>query len=115
MIISDHPFIFDFTMFGMHSFDIIIGINWLSHFHEVIDCERQWVMMLTATGDRVYYQKESFILSSYVHKAQSSLACMLTNLSFSDDVDSNLESASLFVICEFLDNFPNKLYRLPLE
>ena len=39
LTIGDHAFIFDFIVFDMRGFDVIIGIDMLAYFHAIFDCE----------------------------------------------------------------------------
>lgn len=56
--ICDHVFVFNFVVFKMLGFDIVIVSDWLAHFHDVINCEKSRVSMVTVDGINEYYQVE---------------------------------------------------------
>lgn len=46
---------FAFVLLYMLSFDVILGMDWLSSYRAVIDCYRQRVIVCTSSGDCFYF------------------------------------------------------------
>ncbi|XP_028093667.1 uncharacterized protein LOC114293747 [Camellia sinensis] len=46
---------FSFVLIDMSSFDVILGMDWLSSYWAVIDCFRQKVTVCTSSGDCFYF------------------------------------------------------------
>ena len=57
-IISDHTFQYDFIVFDTMGFDLILGIDWLTHHQAIIDCEKRRITLTTPSGERITYQGE---------------------------------------------------------
>lgn len=55
LIIANYAFAFDFIVFGMEGFNIIVGIDWLAHFRAIIDCEKCHITLTMPKGDTMYY------------------------------------------------------------
>ena len=111
--ISDEDFEFDFVVFGMLSFDIILGIDWLSTFHAMIDCKKRRVLLRTVVGVEVKFQGEPDIPFSFLRSARKSLTAMLASLTIVDEDASDL--GSIQVVCDFPDVFPEEVSGLPPE
>ena len=48
--------IVDLRIMGMSEFDVILGIDWLTSYRVIIDCERMRVTAYTQDGTRVVFQ-----------------------------------------------------------
>ncbi|GFS44985.1 hypothetical protein Acr_00g0093390 [Actinidia rufa] len=53
--IGDKCFVFDFIVLDMTSFDVIIGMDWLTDYWATIDCVRHQVTFCTLRGDRFHF------------------------------------------------------------
>ena len=47
LTIEERAFMFDFIVLDMSTFDVILGMDWLSLVRAVIDCYRHWVTICT--------------------------------------------------------------------
>ena len=48
--LEDHLFTFDFIVLEMSSFDLILGMDWLSSVHAQMDFHRYWVRLFSPCG-----------------------------------------------------------------
>ncbi|GFS37772.1 hypothetical protein Acr_00g0053850 [Actinidia rufa] len=112
--IGDKCFVFDFIVLDMTSFDVIIGMDWLTDYRATIDCVRHQVTFCTPEGDRFHFMGDrgcgSVPLSIDVSRQGEFnflfLACLVNK--------SSIVSIALPpVICKFSDVFPKDLTKLP--
>ena len=69
--ISGTPLTVDLRIMDMSEFDVILGIDWLTTYRVVIDCERRRVIAYTQDGTRVVFQGDKHdILSQIVYKSR---------------------------------------------
>ena len=54
--ISGTLLIVDLRIMDMSEFDVILGMNWLTAYRVIIDCERRRVTSYTQDGTRVVFQ-----------------------------------------------------------
>ena len=101
----------DLRIMDMLEFDVILGMDWLTAYRVIIDCERRSVTTYTQDGTRVVFQGNKHdILPQIVYESrcQGQLASWLASLTLEDEVrpDSDLPQ----VVCEyegvFLDEPP---------
>ncbi|XP_057493165.1 uncharacterized protein LOC130778658 [Actinidia eriantha] len=112
--IADRRFMFDFIVLDMTSFDIILGMDWLTDYQATIDCVRHRVTFCTPEEDRFHFVGErgcGFVPSSTDVHRQGELnflfsVCMV-------DEGSVVSMALPQVVCEFPDVFPEDLTELP--
>ena len=104
----------DFRIMDMSEFDVILGMDWLTAYGVVIDCERRRVTAYTQDGTRIVFQGDKHDIlpqTVYESRCQGQLACWLASLTLEDEVRPDLD---LFrVVCEYEDVFPDELPRLP--
>ena len=65
--IADQCFVFDFTVLYMTSFDVILGMDWLTGYRAAIYCVWHRVTFYTPDGDHFHFEGDrgcSFIPSS---------------------------------------------------
>ena len=99
----------------MSEFDVILGMDWLTAYRVVIDCERRRVTAYTQDGTRVVFlgdKHDIFPQTVYESRCQGQLAGWLTSLSLEDEVRPDLDLAR--VVCEYEDVFLDELLELPL-
>ena len=105
----------DLRIMGMSEFDVIHGMDWLTVYKVVIDCERRRVTAYTQDGTRVVFQggKHGILPQTvYESKCRGQLAGWLVSLTLEDEVRPDLDLPR--VVCEYVDVFfPNKLPGLP--
>ncbi|XP_059658598.1 uncharacterized protein LOC132304916 [Cornus florida] len=91
---------FNFIVFDMTGFDIILGMDWISFFRATIDCFRGRVTVCTPKGDFFHF----------VGDRSDSHLMMIFSIA---DEESSSGSVYLAVVVEFLDIFPEELTELP--
>ena len=112
--ISGTLLIVDLRIMDMSEFDVILGMDWLTAYRVVIDCEGRRVTAYTPDGTRVVFQGDKHdILPQIVYESrcQGQLAGWLASLTQEDDERSDLDRPR--VVCEYVDVFPDELPRLP--
>ena len=98
----------------MSEFDVILGMDWLTAYRVVIDCERRRVIAYTQEGTRVVFQGEKHDIlpqTVYESRCQGQLAGWLESLTLEDEERPDLDLPR--VVCEYVDVFPNELPGLP--
>ena len=104
----------DLRIMDVSEFDVILGMDWLTAYRVVIDCERRRVTAYTQDGTRVVFQGDKHhILPQIVNESrcQGQLAGWLASLTLEDEERPDLDLPR--VICEYVDGFPNELPGLP--
>ena len=104
----------DLRVMDMLEFDVILGMDWLTAYRVVIDCERRRVTAYTQDGTCVVFQGDKHdILPQTVYKfrCQGQLAGWLASLTLEDEVRPGLDLPRVF--CEYEDIFLDKLSGLP--
>ena len=98
----------------MSEFDIILGMDWLTAYKVVIDCERRRVIAYTQDGTRVTFQGDKHgVLPQTVYESRchGQLAGWLVSLTLEDEVRPNLDLPQ--AVCEYEDVFQDELPGLP--
>ena len=106
----------DLRIMDMSEFDVILGMDWLTYYRFVIDCERRRVTAYTQDGTRVVFQGDKHdILPQIVYESrcQGQLAGWLASLTLEDEERPDLDLPR--VVCEYVDVFPKELPGLPLQ
>ena len=104
----------DLRVMDMSEFDVILGMDWLTAYRVVIDCERKKVTAYTQDGTRVVFQGDKHdILPQIVYefRCQGQLAGWLASLTLEDEMRPDLDLPR--VVCEYEDVFLNELPGLP--
>ena len=112
--ISGILLIVDLRVMDMSKFDVILGMDWLTAYKVVIDCERRRVTVHMHDGTRIVFQGDKHDIlpqTVYESRCQGQLVGWLASLTLEDEVrpDFNLPR----VVCEYEDVFPNELPGLP--
>ena len=105
--ISGTPLTMDLRIMDMSEFDVILGMDWLTTYRVVIDCERRRVTAYTQDGTRVVFQGDKhYILphTVYESRCQGQLVGWLSNLTLEDEVRPDLDLPR--VVCEYVDVSP---------
>ena len=114
--ISGTLLIVDLRIMDMSEFDVILGMDWLTAYRVVIDCERRRVTAYTQDGTRVVFQGDkydNFPQTVYESRCQGQLAGWQASLTLEDEVRPDLDLPR--VVCEYKDVFPDELPRFPLH
>ena len=104
----------DLRIMDMLEFDVILGMDWLTAYMVVIDCERRRVTAYTQNGTRVVFQGDKhdiFPHTVYESRCQGQLAGWLASLTLEDEERPDLDLPR--VVCEYVDVFPDELPGLP--
>ena len=104
----------DLKIMDMLEFDVILGMDWLTTYGIVIDCERRRVTAYTQDCTRMVFQgdkHEIFPQTVYESKCQGQLAGWLTSLTLEDEERSDLDLPR--VVRKYVDVFPDELPGLP--
>ena len=94
--------IVDLRVMDMSEFDVILGMDWLTAYRVVIECERRRVIAYTQEGTRVVFQGDKHdILPQMVYysRCHGQLAGWLASLTLEDEVrpDLDLPQRMLFI------------------
>ena len=104
----------DLRIIDMLEFDVILGMDWLTTYRVVIDCERRRVTAYTQDGTQVVFQGDKHDIlpqTVYESKCQGQLAGWLASLTLEDEVRLDLDLP--LVVCEYEDVFQDELPGLP--
>ncbi|KAI0519572.1 hypothetical protein KFK09_007023 [Dendrobium nobile] len=105
-------------LLSISSYDVILGMDWLSQYEAQIDCLKKQVSLLMA-GGRFVFQGLRGVLSSLISMLEVSRMWKKGCPVFLASVrDLNLEVGSvseISVVQEFADVFPEELVGLPLD
>ena len=104
----------DLRVMDMSEFDVILGMDWLTAYKVVIDCERRRVTAYMQDSTRVVFQGDKHdILPQTVYKSKchGQLVGWLASLTLEDEARPDLDLPREF--CEYEDVFPDELSRLP--
>ena len=100
----------DLRIMDMSEFDVILGMDWLTAYRVVIDCERRRVTAYTQDGTRVVFQGDKhniFPQTVYESRCQGQLAGWLASLTLEDEVRLDLDLPR--VVCKYEDVFQDEL------
>ena len=104
----------DLRIMDMSEFDVILGMDWLTAYRVIIDCERRRVTAYTQNGTRVVFQGDKHDIlphTVYESRCHGQLAGWLASLTLEDEERPELDLPR--VVCEYVDVFPNELLGLP--
>ena len=106
----------DLRVMDMSKFDVILGMDWLTAYRVVIDCERKRVTAYKQDRTRVVFQGDKHDIlpqTMYESKCHGQLAGLLASLTLEDEVRYDLDLPR--VVCEYEDVFLDELPGLPPE
>ena len=78
----------------MSEFDVILGMDWLTGYRVVIDCERRRVTSYTQDGTRVIFQGDKHDIlpqTVYESRCQGQLVGWLGSITLEDEVRPDLD------------------------
>ena len=104
----------DLRVMDKSKFKVILGMDWLTGYRVVINCERRWVTAYTQDDTHVVFQGDKHdILPHIVYESrcQGQLVSWLASLTLEDEVRPDLDLPR--VVCEYEDVFPDELPGLP--
>ena len=112
--ISGTLLIVNLSIVDMSKLDVILGMDRLTVYRVVINCERRRVIAYTQDGTRVVFQggKHDILPQTvYKSKCQGQLTGWLESLTLEDEVRPDLDLPR--VVCEYVYAFPDELPGLP--
>ena len=98
----------------MSEFDVILGIDWLTTYRVVIDCEHRRVTAYTPNDTRVTFpgdKQDAFPHTVYDSRWHGQLMGWLASLTLEDEVTQDLDLPR--IVYEYKDVFSNELLGLP--
>ena len=98
----------------MSKFDVILGMDWLTAYLVVIDCESRRVTAHMQDGAHVVFQGDKHDIlpqTVYESRCQGQLAGWLASLTLEDEERRDLDLPRL--VCEYVGVFPDELPGLP--
>ena len=104
----------DLRIMDMIKFDVILGMDWLTAYRVVIDCEHRRVTVYMQDDTRVVFQGDKHDIlpqTVYESRCQGQLAGWLASLTLEDKVRLHLDLPR--VVCEYEDVFQDELPGLP--
>ena len=104
----------DLRIMDMSESDVILGMDWLTAYKVVIDCERKRVNAYTQDDTRVVFQGDKHDMlpqTVYEFRCQGQLAGWLVSLTLEDEERPGLDLPR--VVCEYVDVFLDELLGLP--
>ena len=112
--ISGILLIVDLRVMDMSEFDVILGMDWLTAYKVVIDCECRRVTAYTQNGTCAVFQWDKhdiFPQTVYKSRSHGQLAGWLASLTLEDEVRPDLDLPR--VVYEYEDVFIDELPGLP--
>ena len=55
--IQDGLFLADLILLGIHGYDVILGMDWLTKYRATIDCKRKTLTIFTSEGESILYSR----------------------------------------------------------
>ena len=104
----------DLRIMDISEFDVILGMDWLTAYKVVIDCERRRVTAYTQDSIPVVFQGDKHDIlpqTVYESRCQGQLTGWLTSLTLEYEERPDLDLPR--VLCEYVDVFPDELPGLP--
>ena len=84
----------DLRVMDMSEFDVILGMDWLTAYRVVIDCERRRVTAYTQDSTRVVFQEDKHDIlpqTVYESRCKGHLAGWIASLTLEDEVRPDLD------------------------
>ena len=106
--------IVDLRVMDMSGFNVILGMDWLTAYRVVIDCERRRVTAYTQEGTRVAFKGDKHDVlpkTMYDSRWHGQLMGWLASLTLEDKARQDLDLPR--VVCEYKDVFLDELPGLP--
>ena len=104
----------DLRVIDMSEFEVILGMDWLTAYRVVIDCDRMRVTAYTPDGTCVMFQGNRHDASPHIvydSRWHGQLTGWLASLTLEDEMRQDMSLPR--VVCEYEDVFPDELPGLP--
>ena len=93
----------------MSGFDIILGMDWLTANHAIIECDIYRVTLNPEFGVAVRFIGDRAVLNTITGYIRNSLSSLFALLTVGENVPESYKLESLAVVYEFQDAFPEDL------
>ena len=118
VIIGGQEFLADLILLDIHKFDVILGMDWLSRHHVIVDCYRKDVRFCRPRETEVVFYGLQKILPTSTMTAMRASKILRKSyqgyLSHAIEVrNSGSQLEDIPIVREFLDVFPKDLLCLP--
>lgn len=107
LTICDRCFSCDLVTLDMHLFDIIVGMDWLAMYKEVIECEGRKITLVHEPCITVCFRLDRKLPSLVTNYVQSTVTTLLPLLLLTDEGKVILVLPT--IVTEFMDVFPEDL------
>ena len=61
IVIHGKLFLGDLILLGIHGYDVILGMDWLTKYHATIDCKQKTLALITFEGESIMYKGSCLI------------------------------------------------------
>ena len=118
VIIGGHKFLADLILLDIHDFDVILGMDWLSRHHAIVDCYRKEVRFCRPGETEVVFYGLRKILPNSIMTAMKASKMLQKSyqgcLAYAIEVrDSGSRLEDIPVVREFSNVFPEDLLCIP--
>ena len=118
VIIRGHEFLADLILLDIHDFDVILGMDWLSKYHSIVDCYRKEVRLCRpGETEVVFYELRKILPTSIMTTMRASKMLRKSYqgyLAYAIEVrDSGSRLEDISIVKEFPDVFPEDLPGIP--
>ena len=120
LLVHGREFSVDLIAFPFHEFDLILGMDWLSKHHEIVDCDKKIVMLKCYDLSKVTVQgirSESItkVISAMEARRFMRKGCEAFLSLILDSKREQVNFENIHVIRVFPDVFPKELPGVPPE
>ena len=118
--VQGHTFLGDLIELPFREFDVILGMDWLSRHHVIVDCKLKRVTLKTLEGSEVIVVGErsdylSNVISATTARRLIRKGCTAYLASVIETKKEGPSGLNLPTVCHFSDVFPEELPGLPPE
>ena len=111
IVLADEVFVANLVVIPLESFDVILGMDWLSQYQAIISCFWKTVSLQAPSGREVIFQgsamKYSLSLLSQMFPDRWTRKSGIL-LAMVDGTEVALQVENIPVVCHYLDVFPNE-------
>jgi hypothetical protein len=118
IVLADKIFSANLVVISQESFDVILGMDWLTQYRAVISCFLQTVLLQAPSGREVVFLGSSpkytlSLLSQLLPDRRSRKSGILFSMMV--DSEAALRVQDICVVCDYADVFPVELPGIPPE
>ena len=114
LVVHDRPFLATLICLPMKDLDIILGMDWLSANHVMIDCHAKSIVFFNSVSEFLesrpfQFASPSCLNQCLVEGARGYLALLISKS------ENHIELSTIPVVCNYKDVFPSEVDTLPPE